>query len=173
MANPFNVDFFPLSEMRRISKIWFRLFYDRVFRDGKDKDGKQFDSYSTQYADYISNDMRTFGRGPNKAGAGRKLKGFKGTSLKYDSRAQKLTKRMPVMLGVLRSNLRIKGYDKDDIKIGFDGEPAEIAQYLKDQGRDFISDIPDKEFDRLVLEIGSSVDKEFKKIRHIKVEISI
>ena len=160
------VQFFPVDGVRRIAVEHVSVFSRRVFRNGIDSDGKQLKPYSKKYQDMIASDFRDE--------SGSRLEGYRDVSI--ESAPRKIAMRNPVLTGKTARNLRVRNVKSDQYSLGWDGEPAQIVQELAGMGRDIAGlgggdPVPAKEQQFIVERFARLVDKEFRKLKDVKIRV--
>jgi len=170
-AKSYKLEIMPNRFMSSVSRWLFKTVHKRTFIQGQDYRGRPFDAYSSGYSRYIESRFKKIGRGPNRVGKGEPLDGFKGISLKFG--ANKLTRRPLLVTGTVRSNFKIKRFNKNEAVVGWTGEPAQIMQHQRDQGRDAITDLTLKEKKVAERAVKREINRQLRKIRNIRVEVSV
>ncbi len=168
------VKYFDPKYVLKIAQQHVTLFHKRVFADGEDKNGRQFEKYSPGYEEAIKRDY-TYKRGSKK---GKHWDSLEGQSTV--SGANKISKRFPRFTGKTAMAFRASGnkgviaHKKDYYEIGWDeSEAATIALRLSkmEPKRDFVSGIPDKEFETILKLYGITAEKEWKKLKNVTVVV--
>ena len=162
-----DVKYFDPKRVLKIAQQHVTKMWDRVFQRGKDKDGNQFKDYSESYKDLIKRDFKTK--------SGKNYARYRGVSV---TSSDKISKRYPRVTGITAKEFRqqgnkgVKGHGKDYYELGFDSKDgASRAKWLMDKGRDFMSGIPDKEFQWVVEQFGRAVEIEWNKIKNTTITV--
>lgn len=143
---------FPQLGMMQIADKYLTVYYKRVFSPGgKDKDGNRFPAYSPGYKKLLSRDFK-------RIKDSKRLKGYGQYSL--TTGGSKLSTRPLYLRGLTAKNTRRRTCTSEYFEIGWDGEAATIMKAQAESGRDAINDIPNKEKDWVINEIGKLFDKE-------------
>ena len=155
--------------MRKTAAEYLTYFKRRVFSTALDAHGKRFPAYSQSYKDILKRDFRKKGRGKAKTGKGQRYEGFEGLALQTG--AQKIGRRRPDLTGLTRRLIKVVKAETDSFVIGWTGHEAEKAQWLEEMGRDFITDIPAKDYKYILKSLGVSIDKQWAKVKDITVKV--
>ena len=150
---------FPRQTMLKVGMLHYAKALDRIFFKGKDKDGRTLKRYTEKYAELKA-------RGFKRKSDGRNYANLAQYSLDRQIYPPNLTLR-----AVTRRNFehnRVRGYSKTYWELGWDGEAGKIINAQKEQGRDVVSSIPQKELnwcrDQLIKEMEIQFGKKLKDI---------
>lgn len=130
-------------------------------------DKKRLKYKSKSYVRYKKNDMRKFGRGKSKKGAGERLKGYENISI-----SSKRTNYVNLTLtGNLLNNMFATPSD-DKVIVSF--QPADAGKVLgaEDNDRQILG-LRKKNIQRLEDYIVNSIDENFKKLKRLSLTISL
>jgi len=152
------LEVFPKAVMRWMSTQHIPFFKLRV-EGGMDYKGKRFKIYTNKY-------MIAKSDGFKSSRTGKRIPSMKQGSLNTQVFPPNLT-----LTGLMLKNLKRTGYDKTSWTIGFRGEPAEKVLGNKEQGRNIIDDLPDKEKAFLVNLLAKQMDKQFRKLKDVTITV--
>ena len=128
------VKYFTKEAQARVANLYITFFYNRVVNKGLDAKGNRVPDFSPSYKEY----RRKKGRNINR------------DFFVYSSLTMKDFKSGH------------KGVANDYFDIGWN-DRGDIPQYLAEQGRDIISDLPDKDKEFILKKLGDEAEKEWKK----------
>jgi len=154
-----NVEIFPAHVIRRVGLKHLTLFVKRVFTDGKDKDGRTFRAYTKKYAELKAEGfqkLKTTRKGKTRTGT--KYIKFKEMGLSRQINPPNLA-----LTYQTRNATRMRGVGKNNYRIGWAGEAADIVGYQKEQKRNIIDDIPDDEREKVAALLVKELNIELKK----------
>jgi hypothetical protein len=157
------IKIFPAASMRQIADKYLTVYYKRVFMPGgRDKTGARFPKYSKSYAALIVRDFRRT-RTDKRGKAGERLKYYK--DLPASTIGGKLGTRPLFLTGKTSKNMRRRTCTSEYFEIGWDSEndAAAIMKGNAERGRDAINDIPNKEKDWIIDQMGKIFDDEVAK----------
>ena len=152
------VKLFPAYVMARVGAKHIPVFKRRV-QGGMDARGRRFKIYTNKYM---------------------KLKGDKfksditGKRYAYPKARISSSQVYPpdlTLTGFMLDGLRRKSYNKREWVLGWTGEQAEKVQGNKDNGRDIISNIPDKEKKFLAKLLNKEVKTQTRKLKDVNINV--
>lgn len=153
------IELFPKSFMRWLAARHVPVFKARV-EGGLDYKGKRFKIYKTDYAILKGSGF---------------VSDITGIRYKYPLAPISSKQAFPpdlTLTGHMLRNLKRRSYKKTEYVIGFDGENAEKVQGNKDNGRNIIDNIPNKEKDFLLKLLGEEVEKQFRtKLKNVTITV--
>ncbi len=146
------IKFFKNKELAKVAAQHLARFKKRVTKDGLDKSGMQFPTYSEDYLDQLQSDF--------KNEDGDRPKHLRGVSL--NTSPTKIAKRQFQLRGNTMRNLDVRKVETDSYTLGWDGEAAEIVEVnaARKKKRDVINDIPDIVDEVIVVSNNSTDDTE-------------
>lgn len=154
------IQIFPRAVMHKVGNEHVTKAFNRIFIKGQDGDGHTLKKYTQKYAEKKSRRMTDLD--------GQRYAAYRGRSISS-------TRTFPpdlTLTGTTRRDLRFRGYAKDFYTIGWMGESAQIIKGQKDQGRNIIDSIPQKELDWVRDRLVHEMDVQFnKKIKDITITI--
>jgi len=153
------IELFPKSFMRWLAARHVPVFKKRV-QGGLDYRGKRFKPYKMDYLVKKSNDF---------------ISEHTGIRYKYPRAPISSNQVYPpdlTLTGQMLRNLQRTKYSKTDYTISFRGEAAEKAQGNASQGRDILSDLPNKEKTFLVKLLSKETEKQFRtKLKNVTITV--
>jgi hypothetical protein len=132
-----------------------------VFRDGKDKDGRPFPRYSEKYQELLERDFK-------RIRDGKRIKGYEGRKL--ETSGKKRATRNPVLTGRTSEDIKVRGVAKDYFILGW-RRRGDIVRGLEGMDRDFINDIPKKDWNFLLNQFGKSIDRQWRKLQNVNITV--
>ena len=153
--------FYPVKTVEKLASFHLRLFIDRVFFKGKDKDNNSFGGYkSEQYVDMKSRGfVKKRGRGRYKGYVEQPIESTQ--TGKVDLKATGKLWKATHAYDEDTNSYRI-GWDENRDK-KFKTENVQIVQGQKKQGRDILG-VPDSEMEKVVNQLGNFTEKLINKI---------
>lgn len=152
------LQFWQPDKLLGLAQKYRTVFIRRVTEEGKDYKGRPFKNYSKGYSKLLGKDFRKLD--------GSRYKGFEGMSLATSG--AKVSRRQFRLRGItMFSGFKVNKAVTDGFTLTWDGEAGAIVEGNARKGRNIIDDIPDREKDYLLRELGKLVDKEFNKIPDI------
>ena len=154
------IKLFDPQQMMKVAAKYTTVFTDRVTDRAEDGKGKKLPEYSEGYRKLIEKGFR------KKDGT--RYKGYGGYSLALQG---KIANRPFRLRGLTMRNFKARKADSDSFSVGWTGNPALIVQGNKENGRDIISDIPDREYKWILKQLGVAIDKEWKKVKNVNITV--
>lgn len=158
------VKIFDPKYMMKLAARHVTVFNNRVTKKAEDAEGDPLPEYSDSYQKLLRKDF--------KKKDGSRYKGYQGYSL--TTGGDKIARRPFRLRGLTMRNLKARKAGSDYYEIGWTGNPALIVQGNKDRDenpRDIISDIPDKEWQWVLRQLGKGLDKEWAKLKNVKIKV--
>jgi hypothetical protein len=152
------IQLFPANEMARIANLHIPVFKRRV-QGGIDAYGRRFKIYTNKYMTLKSNKFKSEVTGKRYAYPKARI-----------SSGQVYPPNL-TLTGFMLQNLKRRSYNKHEYVLGWTGEEAEKVQGNADNGRDIISDVPNKEKDFIIKLLGKAVDKELRKLKNVDIYV--
>ena len=134
-------------------------FFKARVQGGMDARGKRFKIYTPKYLELKSNKFHS------------PITGERYAHPKARVSSSQVYPPDLTLTGLMLQNLKRRSYSKTEWVIGFDGEAAEKVQGNRDHGRDIMTNIPNKEKDFLLRQLGKLVDKEFRKLKNVTLTV--
>ena len=152
------IQLFPKAAMRKMAGFHVTILKKRV-QGGVDYKGRRFKGYTDKYAELK---RRRF------------TSEITGKQYKYPRAPIFSTKVSPpdlTLTGDMLENTQRTGYSKTWWEIGWRGEAAEKVQGNKDNGRNILDDLPNKEKDKLLKLLAKEVGVQFKKLKNVNITV--
>ena len=147
--------------MQQLAIIYIKSFFVQRVRRGIDGRGRRFKGYTEKYAE-----MK---RGGFKKKDGSMMKRYSGVAISSNKTdVPDLTVR-----GTTLKAMQLFAFDRSGFTVGFDGQPASVISGQKDQGRNIIDSIPNKEEEWLRSKIEDLPNAQIRKLKSITIKVKI
>jgi len=155
------VKIFNPRAMKRVAAQHLTVFVKRV-QGGLDAKGRKFPAYTDKYADLKS-------RGFKRKKDGKRYKSMKGLPISSNETANPDF----TLTGRTLSNLKPTRARRNGYVLRFTGQAGDIVKGNKQNNRDIISDVPEKEKRFIKAKLLRELRKEFGRLKNIRIPINI